>query len=71
MKGPQGQKRSADVIGNAVHIARITTGEIEETTYEQPNKVKGGRAGAKARAGSMTAKERSTIAKKAATARWG
>jgi hypothetical protein len=26
-KGPQGQKRPADVIGNAVHIARIATGE--------------------------------------------
>jgi len=29
-KGPQGQKRPADVIGNAVHVMRIATGEIEE-----------------------------------------
>jgi len=29
-KGPQGEKRPADVIGNAVHIMRIATGEIEE-----------------------------------------
>jgi hypothetical protein len=25
-KGPQGQKRPADVIGNAVHVMRIATG---------------------------------------------
>ena len=31
-KGPQGQKRPADVVGNAVHGMRIATGEIEETT---------------------------------------
>jgi hypothetical protein len=29
-KGPQGQKRPADVIGNAVKVMRIATGEIEE-----------------------------------------
>ena len=29
-KGPKGQKRPADVIGNAVHVMRIATGEIEE-----------------------------------------
>lgn len=29
-KGPQGQKRPADVIGNAVHVMRIATGQAEE-----------------------------------------
>ena len=29
-KGPHGQKRPADVIGAAVKIAKIATGEIEE-----------------------------------------
>jgi hypothetical protein len=29
-KGPQGQKRPADVIGNAVHVMRIATGEISD-----------------------------------------
>jgi hypothetical protein len=29
-KGPQGQKRPADVIGNAVKVMRIATGEEEE-----------------------------------------
>ena len=27
---PKGEKRPADVIGNAVHFMRIATGEIEE-----------------------------------------
>jgi len=29
--GPKGEKRPADVIGNAVKVMRIATGEIEET----------------------------------------
>jgi hypothetical protein len=28
--GPKGEKRPADVIGNAVKVMRIATGEIEE-----------------------------------------
>lgn len=69
-KGPQGQKRPADVIGNAVHIARIATGEIEDTKLKQPAKRKSGLAGSKARAEKMTPEERSEIARKAANARW-
>jgi hypothetical protein len=30
-RGPKGEKRAADVIGNAVHVMRIATEEIEET----------------------------------------
>ena len=30
-KDPRGEKRHADVIGNAVHVMRIATGEIDET----------------------------------------
>ena len=29
-KGPKGQKRPADVIGNAVKVMRIATGEEQE-----------------------------------------
>ena len=29
-RGPKGEKRPADVIGNAVHVMRIATGEVEE-----------------------------------------
>lgn len=69
-KGPQGQRRPADVIGNAVHIAKIATGEIEDTKLDYPAKRKSGMAGAKARAEKLTAEERSEIARKAASARW-
>jgi hypothetical protein len=30
-KGPQGQKRPADVIGAAVMVGRIATGEAQDT----------------------------------------
>jgi hypothetical protein len=30
-RDPKGERRPADVIGNAVHIMRVLTGEIEET----------------------------------------
>jgi hypothetical protein len=29
-KGPQGQKRPADTVANAIRVAKILTGEIEE-----------------------------------------
>ncbi len=29
-RGPQGQKRPADVIGAAIRVAKIATGEVEE-----------------------------------------
>lgn len=70
-RGPQGQKRPADVIGNAVHIARIATGEEQETTLKQPAKRNSGLAGAKARQESTTSEDRKAIAQKAAAARWG
>lgn len=34
--GPNGEKRPHGVIANAVHIARIATGEVEETYVEPP-----------------------------------
>ena len=69
-KGPDGQMRPADVIGNAVHIARIATGEIEETGLRQPAKRASGLAGAKARAESLSESDRAEIAKLAAEVRW-
>ena len=30
-RGPKGEKRPADVIGNAVHVMRVATGEVEDT----------------------------------------
>jgi hypothetical protein len=29
-KGPDGRKRPADVIGNAVHIMKVLTGEADD-----------------------------------------
>ncbi len=73
VKGPQGQKRPADVIGNAVKVMRIATGE-EEEEYEDDGKNKAaaelGRLGGQARAAKMTAKRRKEIAQKAAQKRW-
>ena len=70
-KGPQGQKRPADVIGNAVHVMRIATGEIEETKPAPKSAAAElGSKGGKARAASLSKKKRTEIAKKAAIKRW-
>jgi hypothetical protein len=72
-RGPRGEKRPADVIGAAVMVGRIATGE-ENETYTGGGKsaaaVELGRMGGKARAAGMSAKKRKEIAKKAARARW-
>ena len=64
-KGPQGQKRPADAIARAVMVARIATGEIEDTTSGI-----GRAAGGKARAMVLSSKQRKDIASAAAKARW-
>ena len=69
-KGPHGERRPADAIGCAVHVAKIATGETQDTAYKQPSKARAGRAGAHARAASLTPDERSAIARKAAAERW-
>jgi hypothetical protein len=67
-RGPKGEKRPADVIGNAVHVMRIATGDIEETPSS--GRVRSGRAGGKARSKALSPEERRAIAKKAAEKRW-
>ncbi len=72
-KGPKGERRPADVIGNAIKVARIATGEdTDECADDGKDKaaVSLGSRGGKARAAGMTAAARTTIAKKAAAARW-
>ena len=69
-KGPKGERRPADVVGCAVKVAKIATGEVEEDGYEQPNKVKGGKLGAAIARAKRSAEKRKEIAKKAAKARW-
>ena len=72
-KGPKGEKRPADVIGNAIKIARIATGEEEDTVAEDGKDkaaVSLGSRGGKARAQAMSPERRKQIAKDAATKRW-
>ncbi len=60
-RGPKGEKRPADVIGNAIHVMRIATGEIEDITTENGKNAAAvalGRMGGKARAEGMTARRR-------------
>jgi hypothetical protein len=72
-KGPKGEKRPADVIGAAVLVARIATGEVDDTP-DDDGKDKAaqelGRKGGKARAAGMTPERRAEIARKAAAKRW-
>jgi hypothetical protein len=74
-KGPQGQKRPADVIGNAVRVMRIATGEEEETKDSRnPAAVAlaklGASKGGRARATKLSNRRKKQIAKNAAKTRW-
>ena len=71
-KGPQGQKRPADVIGNAVRVMKIATGEVAEDTLKTGTEYarKGGLIGGPKRAAKLSKQERVIIAKKAAQTRW-
>ena len=56
-KGPKGQKRPADVIGNAVKVMRIATGEEEDIVADDgkdPAARSLGSRGGKARAKNLT-----------------
>ena len=73
-KGPKGQKRPADVIGNAVKVMRILTGEEQEGFPADDGKDKAaqslGQRGGRARALALSKKRRKEIAKVAAAKRW-
>jgi hypothetical protein len=76
-RGPKGERRPADVIGAAVKVMRIATGEEPEdygpdaeSEGKDPAAVALGRKGGKARAEGMSAKRRKEIARKAAKSRW-
>jgi hypothetical protein len=63
-RGPKGEKRPADVIGAAVMVGKIATGEIEEGPLtpedegKDPAAVALGSKGGKARAKGLSAKRR-------------
>ena len=72
-KGFKGEKRPADVIGNAVHVMRIANGEIEDRVTDDGKNAAAvalGRLGGKARAAALSAKRRKDIARRAAQSRW-
>lgn len=71
-KGPQGQKRPADVIGNAVKVMRIATGEEPDDADKSTSRQReGGKKGGINRAARLTPLERQEIAREAAAKRWG
>ncbi len=71
--GPKGQKRPADVIGNAVRVMRIAIGEESDDAPDDgkdPAAKALGAKGGKKRAENMTPERRAEIAKLAAESRW-
>jgi len=72
-KGPKGQKRPADVISNAIKVARIATGEDVDTVADDgkdPAAKSLGQRGGNARAKALSSQRRSEIARVAAAKRW-
>ena len=73
-KGPKGEKRPADVIGNAVKVMRIAVGEETDDIAADTGKNKAaqelGKLGGAARAKAISKRRRQEIARKAAKARW-
>ena len=72
-RGPKGQKRPADVIGNAVKVMRIATGEEDDFPADDGKDKAAqslGQRGGKARAKALSKKRRVEIARKAASSRW-
>jgi hypothetical protein len=68
--GPKGEKRPADVNARAVMIAKIATGETEESEEKVTVRAKAGRKGGRKRAMSLTPQQKHEIASAAAAARW-
>lgn len=72
-KEPKGKRRPADVVGVAMKVTRIATGEEEDALPDNgkdPAAVSMGRKGGVARAAAMTPERRAEIARKAADKRW-
>ena len=67
--GPHGEKPPADPTANALHVAKLLTGEEEEQYIDQARQA-GGRKGGQARAKALTPAQRQKIAKEGAATRW-
>ena len=68
--GPRGERRPADVIGNAIMSAKLSVGDITEPLKKPSGRVRSGTAGAEARAAALTAEQRRAIGKQGAEKRW-
>ena len=76
--GPNGEKRPADVVGCAVTVMRIATGEEQDminsengkrsSRHPHQGKRKGGKVGGAARSRKLTTEQRSEIVQTAAAA---
>ena len=69
-RGPKGEKRPADAIGNAVMIGRIATNEIKDLTETTKAAATLGKKGGNARAASLTARRAHKLPSWRAEARW-
>lgn len=69
-RGPRGEKRPPDVIGAAIKVAKIATGELTDERSTKSGRVRSGEAGASARAEKLSPERRSEIATEAASIRW-
>jgi hypothetical protein len=71
-KGPRGEKRPGDVIGTAIMVAKIATGEVEDNTLsaDKTHHSRGGKKGGANRAAKLSPERRAEIAKAAAKKRW-
>jgi hypothetical protein len=73
-RGPRGEKRPADTVANAIRVAKILTGEVEEDTGADDGKDKNaqalGKKGGAARRDKLSPERRAEIARKAAASRW-
>ena len=73
-KTRENSKRPTDVVGNAVRVMQILTGEAEDEPADDGKDKAAqalGRKGGPARAKSLSPERRSEIAKAAAAKRWG
>lgn len=72
-KGPRGERRSADVVGAAVKVARISVGDIaDDRELDKPRSAAAelGQLGGAARARNLSAEQKTAIGRKGAASRW-
>lgn len=72
--GSGGERRTADVVANAVRVMRVAIGEEEDDREDQPARCPAqqfGKLGEAARPRNLSPERKQEIARKAAAKRWG